>query len=84
MCTANCSLPIHVTRQRQQLHLKDYHNWFTDLVSGWIDAAAQKCNTEIKRAVTALDDVREMKLLSYTTVLVRDLPKSAVYINYNC
>ena len=53
-------------------------------MSGWIDAAAQKCNTEIKRAVTALDDVREMKLLSYTTVQVRDLAKSAVYINYNC
>ena len=44
-------------RYKQQLQLKDYHNWFTDLVSGWIDAAAQKCNIEIKRAITALDNV---------------------------
>lgn len=61
-----CSLSYNVIRHQQQLHLKDYHNWFTDLVTGWIDAAADKCNAEIKRAVTALDDVRKTKLVTRT------------------
>ena len=45
-------------RYREDLHLKDYHNWFTELVTGWIAVASEKCNAEIKRAVTVLDDVR--------------------------
>ncbi|XP_065899170.1 BAI1-associated protein 3-like isoform X2 [Dysidea avara] len=44
-------------KDRAQLHLKDYHDWFKGLVGDWIDVAARKCNDEIKRAVTSLDEV---------------------------
>ncbi|XP_065899174.1 BAI1-associated protein 3-like [Dysidea avara] len=40
-----------------ELQLKDYHDWFKGLVGDWIDVAASKCNLEIKRAVTSLDEV---------------------------
>lgn len=47
------------------MHLNDYHEWFTDLVAGWINAAAEKMNAEIMRAVNALDDgVRKAKLFT--------------------
>ena len=49
-------LHVHV-RARAQLHLNEYHDWFTNLVGDWLDAAAMKCNAEIKRAITGLDDV---------------------------
>ncbi|XP_065899176.1 BAI1-associated protein 3-like isoform X2 [Dysidea avara] len=42
---------------RSELQLKDYHDWFRGLVGDWIDVAANKCNLEIKRAVTSLDEV---------------------------
>jgi len=51
VCTYFC-------RAKMQLHLNGYHEWFTNLVADWLDAAAQKCNVELKRAVTGLDDVR--------------------------
>ena len=44
-------------RTRSQLHLNGYHEWFTGLVADWLDAAASKCNTEIKRAITGLEEV---------------------------
>ncbi|XP_065899172.1 protein unc-13 homolog D-like [Dysidea avara] len=40
-----------------ELELGRYHDWFKDMVGDWIDVAANKCNTEIKRAVTSLDEV---------------------------
>ena len=43
---------------RSKLHLNEYHDWFTNLVGDWLDAAAQQCNAEIKRAITGLDNVR--------------------------
>ena len=47
-----------INRNKKALILNDYHGWFENLVGGWIDVAASKCNLEIKRAVTALDEVR--------------------------
>ena len=44
-------------RARSQLHLNEYHDWFTGLVADWLDAAALKCNAEIKRAITGLEEV---------------------------
>ena len=44
-------------RARLQLHLNEYHDWFTGLVADWLDAAALKCNAEIKRAITGLEEV---------------------------
>ena len=47
-----------INRNKKALILNDYHGWFENLVGDWIDVAASKCNLEIKRAVTALDEVR--------------------------
>ena len=49
-------LPHHICTS--ELQLKDYHDWFRGLVGDWIDVAANKCNLEIKRAVTSLDEVK--------------------------
>ena len=56
-----CSLLVTAVRARHSLHLNEYHEWFTKLVADWLDAAADKCNVEIKRAVTGLDDVMRAK-----------------------
>lgn len=45
-------------RSKKALVLNDYQEWFNNFVGDWIDVAASKCNVEIKRAVTALDKVR--------------------------
>jgi len=50
-------------RNKKALILNDYHGWFENLVGDWIDVAASKCNLEIKRAVTALDKVKNFYLL---------------------
>ena len=52
-----CCIHLHI-RAREQLHLNEYHEWFTGLVADWLDAAASKCNAQIKRAITGLGDVR--------------------------
>jgi len=58
-------------RDRAQLHLKDYHDWFRRLVGDWIDIAASKCHDEIKRAVTSLDEVSDdCVILPYMTVSI--------------
>ena len=49
---------------RSKLHLNEYHDWFTNLVADWLDAASQRCNAEIKRAITGLDEVHMHYLLS--------------------
>ena len=50
-------------RDRAQLHLKDYHDWFRRLVGDWIDIAASKSHDEIKRAVTSLDEVSDVYII---------------------
>jgi len=54
-------------RNKKALILNDYHGWFNNLVGDWIDVAASKCNLEIKRAVTALDEVRDFYSLRLTS-----------------
>ncbi|XP_065899181.1 BAI1-associated protein 3-like isoform X3 [Dysidea avara] len=45
------------SKYRRQLQLNQYHEWFKDFVGVWINEAFNKCNDEIKRAVTLIDEV---------------------------